>query len=122
EDQRGNLLLWRITSGSAAQLIAEFDSGQLPSADFSEAFQSLVFSPDSKLLVSGGADGSVKFWDMNGKLVRRIVAHLQYTNARLSADGRLLLTWIRRIEGEKVDEGNEFDVTLKLWTTDGELL
>jgi len=112
-DERGNLLLWRITSGSAAQLIKEFDSGQLPSADFSEAFQSLSFSPDSKLLISGGADGSVKFWDMNGNLVRRIVAHLEFTNARLSSDGRLLLTWVDRSEG---------DVALKLWTSEGEVL
>ena len=50
---------------------------------------------------------------LNGKLVRRIVAHLQFTNARLSSDGRLLLTWIDRSEG---------DVALKLWTSDGELL
>ena len=55
----------------------------------------------------------MKFWDMNGKLVRRIVAHLDLTNARLNSDGRLLLTWIDRSDG---------DVALKLWTSDGELL
>ena len=110
---RGDLALWRIPSGSPAELIAEFNSGQLPSADFAEAFQSLSFSPDSKLLLSGGADGSVQFWDMNAKLVRRIVAHDQFTNARLSSDGRLLLTWVDRSEGE---------VALKLWTIEGELL
>jgi WD40 repeat protein len=110
---REKIALWRLASGSAAQLIAEFDADQLPSADFAEAFQSLAFSSDSKLLVSGGADGSVKVWDMNGKLMRRIVAHTQFTNARLSSDGRLLLTWVDRSDGQDA---------LKLWTIDGELL
>ena len=75
--------------------------------------QSLAFSPDSKLLVSGGSDGTVKFWNTEGKLVRKLVAHSMLTNARFSPDGRLLLTWGDSRDGE---------VAVKLWTADGELL
>lgn len=106
-----SLQLWRI-SGEPSR-IAEFDAEQIASADFSEALQSLAFSPDSKLLVSGGTDGTVKFWSTEGKLVRKLVAHSSYTNARLSPDGRLLLTW---------GDGRDGEVQVKLWTADGELL
>ena len=108
------LQLWKITSGiSGSSPIAEFDADQIASADFAEALQSLSYSPDSQLLASGGSDGTVKLWDMNGKLVRKIVAHSQGTNVRFSPDGRLLLTWGDSRDGE---------VAVKLWTVDGELL
>jgi WD40 repeat protein len=55
----------------------------------------------------------VKLWDVNGKLVRKLVAHTQGTNVRFSPNGRLLLTW-----GDSRDD----EVSVKLWTLDGELL
>lgn len=111
------LALWRISSGAStaptATRIAEFDADQIASADFADALQSLAFSYDSRLLASGGSDGTVKLWDAKGQLVRRIVAHSQGTNVRFSPDGRLLLTWGDSREGE---------VAVKLWTVEGELL
>jgi WD40 repeat protein len=102
--------MWRVSGGSATR-ITEFDADQLASADFSDALQSLAFSHDSQLLASGGTDGTVKLWDLNGKLVRKIVAHNLSANVCFSPDGRLLLTWGR-------DDGP----ALKLWSIDGELL
>ena len=75
--------------------------------------QSLAFSYDNQLLASGGSDVTVKLWDVNGKLVRKIIAHTQGTYVRFSRDGRLLLTW---------GDGRDGDVAVKLWTIDGALL
>jgi WD40 repeat protein len=110
--QLGRLTLWRLESNSTSQ-IAHIDTNQLASADFSEALESLTFSPDSKLLASGGTDGTVKLWGLNGKLIRTLIAHREYANVRFSPDGRLLLTW---------GEDREGDVAVKLWSADGELL
>ena len=111
-----HIQLWRVSSGitgSSATRIADFDAEQIASADFSIALQSLAFSYDSQLLASGGSDGTVKLWDLNGKLVRKIVAHELQANACFSPDGRLLLTWGDAMKG---------NAALKLWSIDGELL
>jgi WD40 repeat protein len=113
EDGRlGRLTLWRLESNSTFQ-IAHIDTDQLASADFSDALESLTFSPDSKMLASGGTDGTVKLWDLNGKMIRTLTAHGEYANARFSPDGRLLLTW---------GEDRDGDVAVKLWSAEGELL
>lgn len=105
--------LWRL-DGTTPPSVAELDvSGQLASADFPNALQSLCFSPDGGLLASGGSDGSVKLWSRDGKELRTVIAHGQMTNARFSPDGRLLLTW---------GDGRDGEVTVKLWTIDGTLL
>jgi WD40 repeat protein len=115
-DHGQKLALWRLSGAStvaSTARITEFDAEQLASADFSEALQSLSFSPDSQLLASGGSDGTVKLWSLDGKLVRTLIAHSMGTNARFSPDGRLLLTWGDSRDGE---------VAVKLWSIDGELL
>jgi WD40 repeat protein len=114
-DNGERLVLWRLpdsTISSAARL-ADFDADQLASADFSRALDSLSFSPDSQMVASGGSDGTVKLWSLDGRLLRKIVAHSQDSNVRFSPDGRLLLTWGDIREGE---------VAIKLWSVDGELL
>jgi WD40 repeat protein len=50
---------------------------------------------------------------LNGKLIRTLIAHREYANARFSPDGRLLLTWAEDPDG---------DVAVRLWSADGELL
>jgi len=110
-----NIQLWRISSGvtgSSATLISDFNAEQI-AGDSSYSLLSLAFSYDSKLLASGGTDGSVKIWDLNGKLIRYFIAHDSMTKVFFSPDGRLLLTW---------GEAREDAVKLKLWSIDGELL
>ena len=53
---------------------------------------SVAISPDKKLIVTGGGDGSIKFWDLStGLLSRSILAHVGGVNAVLfSPDGRLI--------------------------------
>ena len=114
-ESQTHIQLWRISSGvtgSSATLISDFDAEQA-AGDSAYTLVSLAFSYDSKLLASGGTDGSVKIWDLNGKLIREFIAHDSMTNAYFSPDGRLLLTWGDPREGA---------VKLKLWSIDGELL
>ena len=110
-----NIKLWRISSGvtgSSATLISDFNADQA-AGDSAHSLLSLAFSYDSKLLASGGTDGSVKIWDLNGKLIRYFIAHDSMTKTYFSPDGRLLITW---------GEAREDAVKLKLWSSDGELL
>jgi WD40 repeat protein len=66
----------------------------------------LAFSPDGKLLVSGGPDGMLRMWNAAGtREVRSIQAHGERINVlTFSRDGKLLVTGCR-------------DGTAKLWDT-----
>jgi WD40 repeat protein len=111
-----DLTLWRLpeaANGAPSVQVQRLATDQLASADFSYALKSLTFSPDSKMIASGGSDGTVKLWGLDGKLIRKIVVHSQDANGRFSPDGRLLLTWADAREG---------DVAIKLWSVAGELL
>jgi WD40 repeat protein len=107
----GELSLWRQSeSGAWSPHVQGIEIGQLASADFSYTLTSLTFSPDNKLLASGGGNGTVKLWGLDGKSFREIVAHRGHAKARFSPDGRLLMTW-------SDEEG-----PIKLWSLEGELL
>ncbi len=52
-----------------------------------------VFSPDGNTVVTGGADGRVRFWDMRTNTHRELPAHQgRIGDLALSGDGRLLFT------------------------------
>jgi len=71
------------------------------------AVQSVSFSPDGKLLVSGGADKTVKIWDVaNGKILRSMRGHdKSVTSVFFSPDGKYVMS-------------GSADKTVKVWNVD----
>ncbi|MBD2483552.1 AAA-like domain-containing protein [Planktothrix sp. FACHB-1365] len=68
---------------------------------------STVFSPDGKRVVSGGDDHTLKFWDLQGKLLHSVDAHTERIwKLAFSPDGQILAS------------ASE-DGTVKLWTPEG---
>src|SRR6202012_632421 len=55
---------------------------------------SIAYSPDSKLLASAGADGTIRFWDTGGgQLLRTLSGHRGgVQKVAFSADGRRLIS------------------------------
>ena len=87
-------------------------------AGHSMSTNSLVFTPDGQYLISGGADGNIKFWDYNNGTLERTLQHGTYlnggTNVRLSisADGEFLAS-----------TGEGYDISVKIWrVSDGSLI
>ena len=72
----------------------------------------LAFSPDSKLIATGGNQGIIKIWDTeNEKELQPITAHREWIRSlRFSPNGKILAS-------------GSFDNTIKLWNLkDGQLL
>jgi serine/threonine-protein kinase len=71
------------------------------------AVQSVSFSPDGKLLASGGTDKTVKIWDVaTGKIIRSMRGHAKgVTTVFFSPDGKYVMS------GSK-------DKTVKVWNVD----
>ncbi|MBT8195996.1 MAG: hypothetical protein KJO64_06190, partial [Bacteroidia bacterium] len=87
-------------------------------AGHSTSTTSLVFTPDHQYLISGGADGKIKFWDYINGTLELTLQHGNYlnggTNVRLSLsnDGQYLAS---------TGEGN--NVSVKIWKiSDGSLI
>ncbi len=73
-----------------------------------QAATTSAFSPDSRLLAAGFADGAIRIWQVeDGLLVQTLFSHTQtVTGLAFSADGRWLVS-------------GSMDGTLRLWSYDG---
>jgi len=69
-----------------------------------KAGQTIIFSPDSKLVAAGGKDSAVRIWNVDTrKLVRKLTGHAKWVNGiTFSPDGKTLAS-------------GSTDQTLKLW-------
>ena len=79
----------------------------------------VVFSPGGKVLVSGGADGTIRFWNVaTGQELRRLTVAPHYLNhLALSPDG----SWLAAVDLTKTGErgGRTFwDHRIQLWKVD----
>lgn len=71
--------------------------------------ESMAFSPDGKVLVSGSRDGQIRFWNREGKITKDFSAHTQQINTlAYSPNGQFLIS-----AGE--------DANIKLWSMDGSI-
>ncbi len=110
----GNLAAW---SDGYSLLIRTGTAGpplHLPVARASPGHMvySLAFSPDGRTLASGGADGTLAFWDVNSRKLLRpaIRAHrMSVHSLAFSPDGKILATAAHGTA--------DFDGTVRLWDT-----
>lgn len=76
--------LWDLPTGKELQVFA--------SEEHLAVSPGLVWSSDGRTIISGSMDGTIKFWDANGKLQRSIVLPTSYVNdIALSPDDSLLV-------------------------------
>jgi WD40 repeat protein len=87
----GFVSLYNATTG---KLLAELDLYQAHGVT-NGVMRSTAFSPNRRLMASGGVNGEVIFWDLaTGKKIGQFQAHLgQVFAMQFSADGRELITY-----------------------------
>jgi len=97
------IYLWNVKDGTILRTI---------DADDYNCINSISFNSDSKHIVSGGKDKTIKLWNIkNGNLIRTIKGHSGYVNSvSFSPDGKFVVS-------------GSSDDTIKLWNTkDGTLI
>jgi WD40 repeat protein len=99
------LLLLAFTAGLAAQ-----KPRLVVPVGHTSWVESVVFSPDGKMVLTGGADAKAKLWDLSGRELLTFAGHDgQVHSVAFSPDGEQVLT-------------GSWDRTAKLWDLSGEEL
>ncbi|HQP25667.1 MAG TPA: PDZ domain-containing protein, partial [Smithellaceae bacterium] len=110
----GNSLLSRVEGEKGAIIIWNAVDGKVKKFFIDEKFllgkPAVQFSPDEKLIISGGGDKLVKIWDVaTGKELKRLAGHEDDISAvSFSPDGRYALSAGGRSWSKK-------DCTIRLW-------
>lgn len=104
--------LWEARTGRSLLTLGGYDA----------TVHCLAVFPDGKKLVSGGADGTIRFWDLEkGRELRRInvrgqrKAPYNIDGLQLSRDGRELTS----ISQERFDFAAHGSTLIQVWNTDG---
>jgi WD40 repeat protein len=98
------LVVWNHVNHTFAQL-------PITSASPGHEVRSLVFSPDGRLLASGGADGTLAFWDIGSRQLLRpaVTAHREAVYAlAFSPDGQTLAS--------SAVGTADYDADVRLWS------
>lgn len=74
------------------------------------AVKDVVFSSDSKTIVSGSVDGTVKIWSTDGQLVKNLTSNRRINTVAISPDGQIIAS------------ASEEDKAIRLWNREGKLL
>jgi WD40 repeat protein len=104
----GTIKLWDVATGKELRAFEGHTDWQ-GSAFSSPVVNSIAFSPDSKTIVSGDADSTVKLWDKaTGNLLQTYDEHTsEVGSVAFSPNGKLILS-------------GSYDGALKLWRPESE--
>lgn len=84
-----------VSAGKTVELLGlAKDTPARSFAGHQDVINAVMMTPDGRQVVSGGADGSVRVWDIaSGTAVRRIEAHQEAVNSlAMTSDGRQILS------------------------------
>jgi WD40 repeat protein len=97
-DSQGNVTVWNV---STHKMYKHFLSGH------TDQINSLAFSPDNKLLLTGSADKTARLWDLStGQLLRILSGHTAaVTSVAFTPDGKRIIT-------------GSLDKTIRTWIAD----
>ncbi len=113
----GNSVLSRVEGEKGAIIVWNAADGKVKKFFIDEKFllgkAAVQFSPDEKLIISGGGDKLVKIWDVaSGKELKRLAGHEDdISSVSFSPDGRYALSAGGRSWSKK-------DCTIRLWDVD----
>jgi WD40 repeat protein len=121
--------LWRLPAPPAAEKV-----GEVRRFGWGHAIQGAALSPDGRLAVAGGADGSVRLWDLGtGKELRRLPGHAGWAYAvAFTPDGKgvisagrdavLRLSDVATGKEVRLFEGHDHGLVRVALSADGRLL